>query len=121
MNSLKRAQSAYGAAANCVKTPKAIETDIIVRITTALSKCDKAQKQDYPAFVEALDRNRKLWSIIAADVAQSENGLPQDLRSRLFYLAEFTRTYTSKILAEKVSVTPLLEVNTAVIKGLRNG
>ena len=62
-----------------MKTPKAIETDIFVRVTVALSNCNKAQKQDYPAFVEALDRNRKLV-YVNLDRFQSVAGVARVVR-----------------------------------------
>jgi flagellar protein FlaF len=46
--------------------------------------------------------------------------LPSQLRAQLFWLAEFTETHSRKVLAGQATVAPLLEVNTAVLRGLRN-
>jgi flagellar protein FlaF len=43
------------------------------------------------------------------------------MRARIVSLGEFTRLYSSKVLTEKASPAPLIEVNTAILKGLRNG
>jgi len=40
--------------------------------------------------------------------------------SNNFYLAEFTRTYSSRVLAG-ASADPLIDINTAVMRGLRDG
>jgi flagellar protein FlaF len=70
---------------------------------------------------EALYDNRKLWGIFATDVADPGNPLPKDLKARLFYLAEFTNHHTSKVLAREASVEPLIDINTAILRGLRSG
>ncbi|SFT96306.1 flagellar protein FlaF [Sedimentitalea nanhaiensis] len=74
----------------------------------------------FTSLAEALHDNRKLWNIFAIDVADPGNSLPKDLKARLFYLAEFTNHHTSKVLARQASVEPLLEVNTAIMRGLRS-
>ena len=69
---------------------------------------------------EAVYENRRLWIVIAASVADDANGLPEDLRARLFYLAEFTNHHSSRVFADKASLEPLIDVNTAIMDGLRN-
>lgn len=76
------------------------------------------RKSDYPAFVAAIHDNRKLWSILAVDVAQPENGLPQELKARLFWLAEFTDAECRKLLRGSGDVGILIEINAAVLQGL---
>ena len=74
----------------------------------------------FAALTEALHANRKLWKIFAIDVADPGNKLPKDLKARLFYLAEFTSHHTSKVLARQATAEPLLEINTAILRGLRS-
>ena len=71
------------------------------------------------ALIEALHENRILWNTLAADVALPENALPEDLRARIFYLAEFTAQHTRKVLRNEDTAVPLLEVNAAILGGLR--
>jgi flagellar protein FlaF len=66
-----------------------------------------------------LQENRRLWVTLAAAVADNDNALPTDLRARLFYLAEFTEAHSKKVLRGTAPVAPLIEVNTAVMRGLR--
>ena len=70
---------------------------------------------------EALHKNRKMWSIFEVDLLAEENGLPQDVKANLISLAEFTRQHTSKVLSRKADVRPLIEVNMAIMRGLRSG
>lgn len=52
-------------------------------------------------------------------MAAPGNGLPQDLRARLFYLYQFTEHHSGKVLADQGSVDVLIDINTAVMRGLR--
>ena len=38
---------------------------------------------------------------------------------RIFYLAEFTEQHSSQVLGDNATVEPLLEINMAVLRGLR--
>ncbi|MFC3118687.1 flagellar biosynthesis regulator FlaF [Jhaorihella thermophila] len=60
-----------------------------------------------------------MWNIFAADVASHANKLPAELKARLIYLAEFTQVHTRRVLAGEATVDALLDVNTAVMRGLR--
>jgi flagellar protein FlaF len=53
-------------------------------------------------------------------VADDDNDLPEDLRARLFYLYEFTNHHTRLVIRKKESPVPLLEINMAILRGLKN-
>ncbi len=114
MNASLRAQSAYSMTARSTRTMQAIEYDAFARITSALQKAQTPSEQ-----VMALHRNRELWTILAADVAGSENRLPAPLRAQIFYLAEFTSQHTSKVLRKQAKSDILVEINTSIMRGLR--
>jgi len=61
----------------------------------------------------------RLWSTLALDVAQPENGLPSALRAQLFYLYQFTTEHSRAVLKGAASVEVLVDINTAVMRGLR--
>ncbi|MGH1423085.1 MAG: flagellar biosynthesis regulator FlaF [Pseudooceanicola sp.] len=115
------AQRAYGQSATPIRTPRGAEYDVFARITHRLVAAGRNQKTAFPALAKAIHDNRKLWTILAVDVADGANKLPQDLRARIFYLAEFTQAHSSKVLRDGASVTPLVEINAAVMRGLRKG
>lgn len=94
-----------------------IEYDVIARITSRLKSAIEAGK--FGPLVEALHENRNLWRVLAIDVADADNELPKDLRARIFYLAEFTDAHTSKVIRRQDNAVPLLEINTAILRGLR--
>lgn len=121
MNAQSQAQRAYSAASAPTRTPRNIEYDAVARITHRLQSADKEGINGFPALVSALHDNKKLWNIFAVEVAGEGNQLPQSLKAQIFYLAEFTSQYTSRVLTRKASVIPLLEINTAILNGLRGG
>lgn len=121
MNAHSQAQRAYLAASAPTRTPRNMEYDAVARITHRIRSADQLGNEGFSALVEALYDNKKLWNIFAIDVADAANQLPKGLKAQVFYLAEFTQQHTSKILARQASVGPLLEVNTAILRGLRSG
>ncbi|MEM7320963.1 MAG: flagellar biosynthesis regulator FlaF [Pseudomonadota bacterium] len=121
MNALSIARQAYSAASTPTRTPKDTEYEVLARITHRLRTAAQRGAAGFPDLAAALHDNQRLWNIFASDVADPGNELPGELRARIFYLAEFTDLHTSQILARKASVAALLEVNTAILRGLRHG
>jgi len=76
-------------------------------------------KSNFAAFVKALHNNQRLWTALVVDVADAQNPFPKALKARIAYLAEFTNHQTRLILRKKASVMPLLEINMAVLRGLK--
>lgn len=114
------AQRAYTQSAASTRTPRDSEFEAISRITRRLRAAAEQKTSDFSGFVQALHDNRRLWSVLANDVADSENALPHQLRARIFYLAQFTDQHTAQILTKKAEVDPLLEINLSVLRGLRH-
>lgn len=115
------ANTAYAQPVTPVRTPRDTEYEVIARITQALSAAIATRAQNKSAFLEALFRNERLWSTFAADVADAGNGLPAPLRAQLFYLYRFTTEHSRKVRNGSASAEVLVEVNRAVLRGLRGG
>ncbi len=118
MNAQSLAQRAYAQSAAPTRTERGIEYDLFVRVTHRIKTAAEAGPTSYPALVEALSDNRKLWTALAVDVADDGNQLPNELRARIFYLAEFVQHHTGQVLARKAKLRPLLEINAAILRGL---
>jgi len=121
VNAQNLARRAYTNRSAPIRTPRGTEYEIFANITHRLKAAALKGKPGFPALAQAIHDNRKLWTLLAVDVADKDNGLPKDLRARIFYLAEFTRSHSSEVLRNSASVAPLLEVNAAVMRGLRQG
>lgn len=111
------AQKAYAQSQRSVGSPRAIEYQVFARVTRELKLAEDSGS--YPRLAEALHANVELWTVIGADVAGEKNGLPKELRVNLFNLCQFTCAHTRKVLSREAGVGPLVDINTAVMKGLR--
>ena len=119
MNVVERAQDGYGRNAIHMKSPRDAEYEAIARISHRLRAAAQNRSKDYASYVGALHENNRLWTTLATELAQPENELPKDLRARLFWLAEFTAKETRKLLRNEGDVGILIEINSAVLQGLR--
>lgn len=119
MNYISHARMGYSSAAAPIRTPRAIEYDAFARVTARLRRIAESTSFRVAELAEALHENRRLWTVLAGNVADPENALPPELRARLFYLAEFTLHHSSKILAGKARPDVLVDINMAVMRGLR--
>ncbi|WP_339108783.1 flagellar biosynthesis regulator FlaF [Thioclava sp. GXIMD4216] len=119
VNAYAQAKTAYSTPNQAIRTDRDIEYEAIARITSRLRGVLGKELEKFPDLADAVNRNRKLWKILAEDVATSGNGLPDLLRARILFLQKFTDAHSSKVLARKASVAPLIEINTAIMRGLR--
>ncbi|MBM7069894.1 flagellar biosynthesis regulator FlaF [Actibacterium sp. 188UL27-1] len=117
MNALLKAKKAYGESATPLRTDRGTEYAAFSRVTHRL-KSAMGKDASFPSLVDALHENRRLWLVLAADVADPANGLPGDLRARLFYLAEFTTQHTAVVLRREASAEILVDINMTVMRGL---
>lgn len=113
------AANGYASASQTTASPRGVEYQVFSRVTRELSQAKDLEKKDFPKRAAAIHRNMRLWTLIAADVALESNGLPADLRSKLFYLSEFTRQHSNKVLAGEAELDPLIDINLTVMQGLR--
>ncbi len=117
MNALLQARSAYSTATP-VRPPRSVEYEAFARVTERLSYCS-SEAGDFRLLVSALAENQRLWTALAVDVADDSNALPASLRAGIFYLSEFTRVHTARVLRRMASPAPLIEINLSVMRGLR--
>lgn len=113
------ARSVYARPEAPQKTPRSLEYELLARTTQRLSKAWANRNENYVGLITALDENQRLWSTLASDVSDPGNGLPAKLRAQLFYLYEFTATHSRAVRENKGSVEVLVDINTAVMRGLR--
>ena len=117
VNAIEQAKHGYGPAQHHIRTPRTIEVQLFTEITSRLNK----PNQSFPELVAAVHENRRAWRMLAVDVADDANALPQKLRAQIFYLAEFTNHHSSKVLKREATVEPLVDINMAIIRGLNGG
>lgn len=119
MNASSAALRGYAEHATSIQSDRRGEYEVFAKVTHRLRDAATKAKTEFPRYAEALHDNQRLWITLSVDVADPENALPSSLKERILYLTEFTRQHTLKILAENASVMPLLEINVAVMRGLK--
>ena len=118
MNVIEKARQAYAPTQVSIRTERSVEAQLISQITSRMRKAAVAQPFDFPSLVAALHDNRRMWTTMAVGVADNDNALPSNLRAQIFYLAEFTDLHSQKVLRGKADLTALIDINTAVLRGL---
>lgn len=120
MNNTAAKYSAYAVAEAPVRTERGIEYQAFAEVTSALTKSKSKGQEDFPQLAEAVHANRRLWNLLAQDVASDENKLPVEFRAQIFSLSIFVGKQTAKILEGNATVETLIEINRNVMVGLRN-
>jgi len=111
-------QNAYGDATRAMGSPRNVEYQVFSQITGQLKRAG-AEGRPFSELALALHENLQLWTVIVADVTNTGNGLPVALRGQLADLSKFTRSHTQKVLRQEADAGVLIEINTAVMRGLR--
>lgn len=108
---------AYQRTQRSVESPRETEYRIFGCITRDLMSVSALPRTD-GRVIEALDRNRRLWSTLATDCALSENGLPQPLKAQIISLSRWVSRYASQVMRDNARIEPLIEINRAIMQGL---
>lgn len=111
------AQAAYGAASTSVRTDRSNELGAFETITARLARAAEPGAS-MALRADALHDNRRLWTMLATDVAASGNNLPQGLRAQIFYLAEFSLLQSRAALRDPSALGALIDINRSVMRGL---
>ena len=108
------AKTAYAPGTASFKPAKDVEYDAFAKITGAMKRATSM-----PEKAAALHKNRQLWTVLAIDVTDPGNALPAPLRAQILSLAQFTNQHTSKVLAGTDEIDALIDINTSIMRGLR--
>ncbi|MBY0563452.1 MAG: flagellar biosynthesis regulator FlaF [Hyphomonadaceae bacterium] len=108
---------AYQRAATQADTPRESEYRAFGVVTADLVRA-KEQGLSGGALAEALDANRRLWNVLAADCSLPENQLPLALRAQIISLALWVARHTTEVLRDNAEIEPLIDINKTMMEGL---
>jgi flagellar protein FlaF len=111
------ARTAYAAAP--IRTSRSDEYAVFALVTQRLTAVDAADRAAFPRLAQAVVDNQRLWATLAEDLMHEQNSLPVALRAQLVSLAEFVRRHSMAVLGGNASIQALVDINTAIMKGLR--
>jgi flagellar protein FlaF len=116
--SLQAYQQAYRQAAARAESPRQAEYRLFAQVTLALMEAAKSDRADIPARIDALDWNRRVWTVLSADCAHPDNKLPAPLRASIISLAKWVNRHTSAVIRRREDIEPLIQVNRTIMQGL---
>lgn len=109
---------AYQQAAARAESPRDIEYRLFGQVTRALMAAAALDVTDIAGRMDALDWNRRLWSVLASDCSSPGNQLPMQLRASIISLSLWVSRHTSAIMRNEAEFGPLIEVNKMMMQGL---
>jgi len=112
---------AYQQAATRAETPRETEYRLFAQVTRALMEAAERNPSDLRGRIDALDWNRRLWSVLGADCSSAENQLPRELRASIISLSIWVSKHTTAVIRRQEDIEPLIEVNRMIMQGLSGG
>jgi flagellar protein FlaF len=109
---------AYEQAAQRAESPRDMEYRLFGQVTRGLMEAAKLDRTQIGARMEALDRNRRMWSTFAAACHQGDNALPLPLRAQIISLSLWVGRHTSAIMRHEDDFEALIDINRIIMQGL---
>ena len=109
---------AYQTTAQRTENPRLTEYRLFGQVTRALLEVEKLDKTKFRERMEALDWNRRMWSVLAADCSVDGNGLPEMVRANIISLSIWVNKHTSQVMRNQEEIGPLIEINRIIMQGL---
>ncbi|MEY4254832.1 MAG: hypothetical protein RLZZ141_59 [Pseudomonadota bacterium] len=109
---------AYQKASARAENPREMEYRLFGQVTRALMAAAEVDVSDTATRIDALDWNRRLWSVLATDCADSANSLPVELRAQIISLSIWVNKHSSAVMRREEEFAPLIEVNRIMMQGL---
>lgn len=109
---------AYKTASTRAETPREMEYRLFGQVTRALMHAATVDPSDVATRIDALDWNRRLWSALATDCANPDNGMNQGLRAQIISISLFVSRHSSTIMRGEDDFEALIDINKMVMQGL---
>lgn len=108
---------AYQQTQKVTESPRGTEYRLFAEITRAMMNAKGLPTYD-PAFTDAVDRNRKLWNLLIADLADEGNAFPDQLKASLISIGIWVGKHTTLVIRGEADIAPLIDVNRDIMEGL---
>ena len=97
-----------------------LEARALVRTASRLNNIKEKWPVSTEELNEALDLNRKLWTILVTGATEETNPLPFEIKQNIFNLAHFIFKQTFAVMAKPSaqSLEILININMNIAKGL---
>ena len=112
---------AYQTVAQRTENPRDTEYRLFGQVTRALLDAEKLDRSKIRERMDALDWNRRMWSVLGADCSVDGNGLPDIVRANIVSLSIWVNKHTSLVMRNQEEIAPLIEINRIIMQGLAPG
>jgi len=109
--------SQHGYNSGGLRTARDSEYDIFSRVTRLLRQA--SPRGDNPDTIQAVQKNTELWTLLAFDLAEPGNALPEETKAGLISLAGFAVRHGQAVMAGAAVTAPLIDINLSIMRGLR--
>jgi flagellar biosynthesis activator protein FlaF len=109
---------AYQDTQRITEDPRTTEYRLFGQVTGALISAQRSGSNGGP-LAEALDWNRKLWRVLAADCLNDHNQLPQEIRANIVSLSLWVTKYSKDVTRKGAPLDPLIDINRSIMQGLQ--
>ena len=109
---------AYKTAATRAENPREMEYRLFGQVTRALMHAATVDRGDIATRIDALDWNRRLWSALATDCTNPDNGMDKGLRAQIISISLFVGRHSSAIMRGEEDFEPLIDINRMIMQGL---
>ena len=110
--------SAYAQASTRTETPREMEYRLFGQVTRALMHAATVDPGDVKTRIDALDWNRRLWSVLATDCSDPSNQLNTPLRAQIISISLFVGRHSSAIMRGEDDFEALIDINRSIMQGL---
>lgn len=109
---------AYKTAATRAENPREMEYRLFGQVTRALMHASTVDPADIATRIDALDWNRRLWSVLATDCADPSNAMDKALRARIISISLFVSKHSSVVMRGDDDFEALIDINRMIMQGL---
>jgi flagellar protein FlaF len=109
---------AYQTTAARAENPRQTEYRLFGQVTRALVEAQSLDRTQIRERMDALDWNRRMWSVLASDCSVEGNRLPDQVRANIISLSIWVNKHTSLVMRNLEEIEPLIEINRIIMAGL---
>ncbi|MGV9010241.1 flagellar biosynthesis regulator FlaF [Brevundimonas sp.] len=109
---------AYASASTRTENPREMEYRLFGQVTRALMHAATVDRSDIATRIDALDWNRRLWSVLATDCADPGNQMSKALRAQIISISLFVSRHSSVVMRGDDDFEALIDINKMIMQGL---
>jgi flagellar protein FlaF len=109
---------AYAQASTRTESPREMEYRLFGQVTRALIHASTVDPSDLKTRIDALDWNRRLWSVLATGCSDSDNALTAPVRAQIISLGLFVNRHSSAVMRGEEDFEILIDINRSIMQGL---